>query len=413
MAAAAAGLIATCTWSVLTSTSVPSPHRLSSALDARAPLLQRLHDERTDAYRLLTPAEGVDGVTVDRYAGALFVQSFRAPLVGADGAGGAEEAEACDALIALAEHAASHLRLERVPRVIVSHRGGGISRRGAQDRTYASLQARLDEAQEGTAADAGTDDAQAAQPMLVQEHGLLFESALHAGRDPGIYLDFRAGRRWVREEVAARAAAGESVDVLNLFAYTCTAGVCAAAAGARVATNVDVSRTSLDAGARNAGRNGLPEGRVENLVGDVLPVTRALAGLPVAADRRRTQRSRARRHAPAAAALPARRQYHVAVLDPPTFASSPFGAVDIVRDYQSLLKPALLALAEGGALLATNHAADVELDAWLDACERCARKAGRPLACAPEVVEPDSDFPPAPSARPGDAHLLKMAVLRV
>jgi len=112
-----------------------------------------------------------------------------------------------------------------------------------------------------------------------------------------------------------------------------------------------------------------------------------------------------------------------------------------------LLKPALLALAPGGALLATNHAASVELAEWLLLLERCAAKAGRPLACSPEVIEPELDFPPtSPAALEGlsagfegdgdpgadgqhadggaraggsqltserPSHLLKMAVLRV
>jgi hypothetical protein len=88
----------------------------------------------------------------------------------------------------------------------------------------------------------------------------------------------------------------------------------------------------------------------------------------------------------------------------------------------------LLALAPGGALLATNHAPSVQLEDWLELCERCAAKAGRPLACPPEVIEPDADFPPAPpegraaaalgaedggGAGLAPTHLLKMAVLRV
>ena len=102
--------------------------------------------------------------------------------------------------------------------------------------------------------------------------------------------------------------------------------------------------------------------------------------------------------------------FDLVVLDPPTFSSSPFGAVDIVRDYQSLLKPAALATAPGGgALLVTNHVSGVDLEAWLDQCERCCAKAGRPLAAPPEVLEPHADFPPMDDRR----HPLKIAVLRV
>ena len=48
------------------------------------------------------------------------------------------------------------------------------------------------------------------------------------------------------------------------------------------------------------------------------------------------------------------RRFNVVVLDPPGWAKGPFGAIDIVRDYPGLLKPALLATAPGGGLLVTK-----------------------------------------------------------
>lgn len=81
-----------------------------------------------------------------------------------------------------------------------------------------------------------------------------------------------------------------------------------------------------------------------------------------------------------------------------------------MRDYNSLLKPALLALEEGGCVLATNHAAGISIEDWLANCVRCAEKCGRPLASDPEIVTPDGDI----LIRPGTSgHLLKMLVLRV
>ena len=63
-------------------------------------------------------------------------------------------------------------------------------------------------------------------------------------------------------------------------------------------------------------------------------------------------------------------------MDPPTFAKGS-GVVDIVRDYNSLLKPALLALEEGGCVLATNHAAGISKEEFKNNCARCAEKCGR------------------------------------
>ena len=78
-----------------------------------------------------------------------------------------------------------------------------------------------------------------------------------------------------------------------------------------------------------------------------------------------------------------------------------------MRDYPSLLKPALAALADGGTIIATNHKAEVSLDVWRDVLERCARKAGRPFT-ALDFVVPDADFP-AFDGRPP----LKIAIARV
>ena len=54
-------------------------------------------------------------------------------------------------------------------------------------------------------------------------------------------------------------------------------------------------------------------------------------------------------HPPAAAhqhARVEREPFDLVVLDPPRFAKTPFGTIDVVRDYQSLFKPALLTLAD-------------------------------------------------------------------
>ena len=44
----------------------------------------------------------------------------------------------------------------------------------------------------------------------------------------------------------------------------------------------------------------------------------------------------------------------------PTWSTSRFGTVDIVRDYQSLFKPCVLAAKPGGTILATNHVSTVD-----------------------------------------------------
>ena len=78
--------------------------------------------------------------------------------------------------------------------------------------------------------------------------------------DPSLYLDFRPTRRWIRRFVAKRANAGSSVSALNAFAYTCGAGLAATAGGASRVLNTDHSATYLAYGAANYELNGFEAG---------------------------------------------------------------------------------------------------------------------------------------------------------
>ncbi|MBK8974643.1 MAG: class I SAM-dependent rRNA methyltransferase [Planctomycetes bacterium] len=314
---------------------------LERASARRSALLERLRAEGTDCWRLLHGAtEGLPGVAVDRYGELVLVQLFRAAPDGV-------EEPLADAL---RERAAAGDVL-----VVVDRRGGPSAVRvsAAAERN------------EFVCSEAG-------MRCLVR--------AEHAGQDPWLFLDLRAGRRMVRTLANGR-------SVLNLFAYTCTAGIAAAQRGASEVLNVDFSQGWLDVGRRNARLNDVDDDRVRFLRQDCLAVLRQLAGMPVA---RRSQRRTFRRVAP--------RTFDLVVLDPPRLAKSAFGTVDLVGDYQSLFKPAWLATAPGGHLLATNNVASVDRDVWVASLWRCADKAGRPIARL-EIVEPDADFP-SPDGRP-------------
>ena len=84
---------------------------------------------------------------------------------------------------------------------------------------------------------------------VVLEGGLQFIVNFDDYLDTGLFLDHRITRARLRE-----AAAGKRF--LNLFAYTGTATVYAAAGGATASTSVDMSRTYLDWAQRNLARNG-------------------------------------------------------------------------------------------------------------------------------------------------------------
>jgi len=68
------------------------------------------------------------------------------------------------------------------------------------------------------------------------------------------------------------------------------------------------------------------------------------------------------------------------------------GQTECQGDCASLFKPAVLAVADGGSILATNHVPSVPLDSWIDGLKRTADKAGRSLKQI-DVLEPEADFP--------------------
>ena len=80
--------------------------------------------------------------------------------------------------------------------------------------------------------------------FLVSEHGLKFEINLSDYLDTGLFLDHRQTRSMVREDAQDR-------SFLNLFGYTGSFSVAAAAGGAESTTTVDLSNTYLEWARRN------------------------------------------------------------------------------------------------------------------------------------------------------------------
>ncbi len=87
----------------------------------------------------------------------------------------------------------------------------------------------------------------------VEENGCMFEVDFGSYLDTGLFLDHRTTRAKVAELAVGR-------SFLNLFAYTGTASVHAAVAGAKSTLTIDLSQTYLDWAERNMVKNGI-EGR--------------------------------------------------------------------------------------------------------------------------------------------------------
>ena len=331
---------------------------LRAALERRQALLADLHAQGTDCYRLLHGSqEGAPGLTIDRYGPQLLVQSFHQPL---------QREVLLDAFATCQEALGTSLLS------VYNDRSQANSRIDRSDPVYQAAP-------------------EALADLLGHEWGLNYRvRARHPGQDPLLFLDLRNARGWVK-----RHSAGKSV--LNLFAYTCGVGLCAAAGGARQVTNLDFAEGNLAVGRENGALNpDLPAMRF--IQSDYFPAIRQLAGLPVA--HRRGQRL------PSYPRL-AEERFDLVFLDPPAWARSAFGTVDLLRDYQSLLKPALLATAEGGTLVCCNNLAKVELADWREQVLRCASKNGRPVREV-EVLTPAADFPSFDDRPP-----LKTLILRL
>jgi 23S rRNA (cytosine1962-C5)-methyltransferase len=185
-----------------------------------------------------------------------------------------------------------------------------------------------------------------------------------AGLSVGLFLDMREARRWIRSVAAGR-------SVLNLFAYTCSFGVCAMLGGAARAVNVDVSRTYLDWGQANYVENGLAADEQDFIFGDAFDWLRRFG--------RREQR------------------FDLVIVDPPSFSSTPFA---VTQDYARLAAAAADVVSRGGLLLAaTNHAQTSvrRFEGWL--AEGIAG-VGRRASIVRRWHEPAVDFPVAPGHHP-------------
>ncbi|MFN2309563.1 MAG: class I SAM-dependent methyltransferase [Gammaproteobacteria bacterium] len=177
------------------------------------------------------------------------------------------------------------------------------------------------------------------EDFMVEEQGLRFWVNLDAYLDSGLFLDHRITRRWVRERAAGR-------RFLNLFAYTGSFTVYAAAGGAAGSVTVDLSNTYQDWSRRNFALNGLDPARHALTRADV---TQYLGE-----------------------ACWRREQYDLIVMDPPSFSNSKKmqGVLDVQRDHVALILGCLRLLAPDGELFFSNNRRGFTLDAAaLTGCE--------------------------------------------
>ena len=152
----------------------------------------------------------------------------------------------------------------------------------------------------------------------VQEGGLKFLINLQDYVDTGLFLDHRVTRQMVRDIAAGK-------NFLNLFAYTGSFSVYAAAGGAKETTTVDLSRAYLDWAWENMRLNGFKGNQHRFVASDVSQFIRE---------------------------QPQIETYDLVVLDPPTFSNSKRTETDwnIQKDAIPLLAGLLPLVRTGGVI---------------------------------------------------------------
>lgn len=169
-----------------------------------------------------------------------------------------------------------------------------------------------------------TGKSKASKFYIARENNAYFYVNFSDYLDTGLFVDHRNMRALVK-------AASRGKRVLNLFAYTCTASVHAALAGAKSVTSVDLSANYLHWGQRNFALNGLDisdNSKYTFIAADVFAWIKDNS-----------------------------EQYEVIFIDPPTFSNSKKfdGTFDVQRDHAALINRAMNRLASGGVLYFSNN----------------------------------------------------------
>jgi len=170
----------------------------------------------------------------------------------------------------------------------------------------------------------------------VKESGLKFIVNMYDYIDTGLFLDHRATRQLVRKLASGR-------SFLNLFAYTGSVTVYAAAGGASSTTTVDMSNTYLNWAKENMALNDFTDS-VYGSSQHKFVREDCLKWLQQAIDEKQ--------------------KYQLIFIDPPTFSNSKKmdTSLDISRDHVALLSGCLALLEDDGQIIFSTNAKSFKLD---------------------------------------------------
>ena len=225
----------------------------------------------------------------------------------------------------------------------------------------------------------------AAPDRRIREHGVAYALDLLMNRDASFYLDTRNLRRWALDNLQGR-------SVLNTFAYTGSLGVAAQAAGAARVVHLDLNRAFLNVAKTSYTLNGFPIRRPDFVAGDFWPVVNRM--------KRAAER------------------FDCVFLDPPFFAATDQGVVDLERNIARLINKVRPLVRDGGTIVAINNALFFGGQAYLDALQSVCRDGyvslGEPIPVPPDCAGFPETRVGAPITDPAPFnHSTKIAVLHV
>ncbi len=319
---------------------------INDSIVSRHKLLDELHQENTNAYRLFHGInDGLEGLTIDRYGSSILIQTFREPLTK-------------DQLDEIKEIMSNQMKIfspNEESFSVYNHRSGNREK----DLSFENH-----------------NSEKSIEKKTFKEMGLNYVyQAKHRGQDPFLFLDMRAGRRFVKNN-------SKDASFLNLFSYTNASGMCAMSGGAKEVMNIDFSESSLSIGDENAELNNFTQSNYQSVKTDVFAALRQFAGIPY----------HGRNYKIKTDVMMPKKTFDLVFLDPPAWSKSPFGTIDLIRDYQSIFKLSLLCTSVGGRVIAVNNVGKVNLTEWINILKRCATKAGRNISNI-QIITPESDFP--------------------
>jgi 23S rRNA (cytosine1962-C5)-methyltransferase len=157
---------------------------------------------------------------------------------------------------------------------------------------------------------------------VAQEQGLNYEFRRDQGLSPGLFLDQRRNRSWIKHNAAKK-------RILNLFCYTGGFSVCASQGGASKVVSVDVSKPFLEWTKTNFLLNNID-----------------LLNHEFRAMDSREYLSWAKKK---------NLEFDTIICDPPSFGRSSYGVFSIEKDFTTLLASLLAVTAKNGLILFSSN----------------------------------------------------------